>query len=68
MDESVNECTMCGVCEAVCPEVFMVPEKMKIVDSPDYSLVEEILESADSCPVSTIGVEFEGSGKRENLR
>ena len=58
LDESENECTMCGACEATCPEVFEVPEKMIITKSPDLSLTEIIEESADSCPVETIAIEY----------
>ncbi len=59
LDESENECTMCGACEATCPEVFQVPEKMILVDKPDFSLTDIIEESADSCPVETIAIEYE---------
>lgn len=55
LDESENECTMCGACEAVCPEVFEVPEKMTVkegVNFDDYA--DEIQEAIDSCPVEVI--------------
>jgi ferredoxin len=58
LDESQNECTMCGACEASCPEVFEVPEKMVIVDKPNYSLVDVIIDTAEHCPVKTIAIEF----------
>ena len=64
LDESVNECTMCGACEATCPEVFEVPEKMIILEIPQYELKEVIEEAADGCPVATIAVEYNGSGER----
>lgn len=55
LDESENECTMCGACEAICPEVFEVPEKMTVkvgVNFDDYA--DEIQEAIDSCPVEVI--------------
>jgi ferredoxin len=66
LDESENECTMCGACEAVCDSVFEVPEKMIVKANADLSLDEEIREAADSCPVGTIGIEYDNSGKRDN--
>ena len=66
LDETENECTMCGACEAVCPEVFEVPEKMIVVDGADLSLKDEIEEAAEGCPVGTIAIEFDGSGQRDN--
>ena len=66
LDESQNECTMCGVCEAICPEVFSVPEKMTVVTSPQLNLKEEVEECAESCPVGTIAIEYDNSGKRGN--
>ena len=44
LDESENECTMCGVCEAACPEIFEVPEKVIIKEGADFGLVEEAIE------------------------
>lgn len=66
LDESENECTMCGACEAICPEVFEVPEKMIIKDGADLSLLKEIEEAAEGCPVATIGIEYDNSGTRGN--
>ncbi len=66
LDESENECTMCGACEAICPEVFEVPEKMIVVDDADLSLDEEIEEAAECCPVETIAIEVDNSGERTN--
>lgn len=58
LDESENECTMCGACEAICDSVFEVPEKMVVVEGVDFSEFEdEIKEAAESCPVETIGIE-----------
>jgi len=66
LDESENECTMCGACEAVCDAVFEVPEKMVVKSDADLSLEDEIKEAVDSCPVDTIAVEYDNSGKRDN--
>ena len=66
LDETENECTMCGACEAISPDVFEVPEKMIIRDDADFSLEDEIVEAAEGCPVATIGIEYDNSGKRDN--
>lgn len=66
LDESENECTMCGACEAIAPDVFEVPEKMIVVKGADLSLNEEIEEAAECCPVATIAFEFNNSGERAN--
>ena len=66
LDESINECTMCGACEATCPEVFEVPEKMVLNKNPDFKLTEPIEDAADGCPVATIAIEYNHSGKRDN--
>lgn len=65
LDESENECTMCGACEAICDAVFAVPEKMVLVPNADLSLEDEIKEAADGCPVATIAIEYDNSGKRD---
>ena len=66
LDERENECDMCGACEATCPEVFEVPEKMIIKPSADYSRNEFVKAAAEGCPPGVIAIEFENSGKREN--
>jgi ferredoxin len=66
LDETENECTMCGACEAICPEVFEVPEKMIVKDGADLSLIREIEEASEGCPVATIAFEIDGSGTRAN--
>ncbi len=54
-DESENECTMCGACEAVCDAVFTVPEKMEVKEGVDFSSYEdEIKEAAEGCPAGVI--------------
>lgn len=67
LDESENECTMCGACEAVADSVFAVPEKMVVKAGVDFSKYEsEIKEAADGCPVATIAWAVDGSDKRAN--
>ncbi|MEK7392256.1 MAG: hypothetical protein RL173_2726 [Fibrobacterota bacterium] len=67
LDETENECTMCGACEAVCDAVFEVPDKMVVKAGVDVSKFEaEIKEACDGCPVATIAYEIDGSGKRNN--
>jgi ferredoxin len=67
LDETENECTMCGACEAVCDTVFEVPEKMVVKTGADFSKYEsEIKEAVDGCPVNTIAYAVDGSDKRAN--
>lgn len=66
LDESENECTMCGACEAACDAVFEVPEKMIVRKNADLSLEDAIKEASDACPVATIAIEYDNSGKRDN--
>jgi ferredoxin len=55
LDESSDECISCGNCEAICPEVFEVPDKMVVKSGVDFAVHEaKILESVDACPTSVI--------------
>jgi len=59
IDESQNECDMCGVCEVVAPEVFSVP--IKAVVNPNADLAKnrkKTVEASHNCPVSVIAVEI----------
>ncbi|MGL1903092.1 MAG: ferredoxin [Fibrobacterales bacterium] len=56
IDESENECTMCGACEAICDAVFEVPEKVIVLDDADLSLEDEIIEAVECCPVEIIKI------------
>jgi len=67
LDESENECSMCGACEAVCDAVFEVPEKVAIKSDADLAAHEaEIKEAADSCPVGVIAYAVDGADARAN--
>ncbi len=66
LDESEDECTECAACEAGCGAVFEVPEKMVVKEDADLSLKEEIEDAARGCPASTIAIEYDNSGKRDN--
>ncbi|MDP4240518.1 MAG: ferredoxin [Bacteroidota bacterium] len=48
-------CTSCGICEALCPEVFLVEDLSTVIDDVNYSEYDaKIREAADSCPVQVI--------------
>ena len=50
-----DECTGCGLCEDVCPEVFRLNEDdISEVHDPDGASEELIEEAMDSCPVECI--------------
>lgn len=58
LDESEDECISCGNCEAICPEVFEVPDKMIVKSGVDFSAYEDkIQESIDACPTAVIKAE-----------
>ncbi len=58
LDESEDECISCGNCEAICPEVFSIPDKMVVNPDADIAANEAgILESIDSCPTAVIKAE-----------
>ncbi|GHV15676.1 hypothetical protein AGMMS49938_14520 [Fibrobacterales bacterium] len=67
LDETENECTMCGACEAVCDAVFEVPEKMAVKAGAGFVENEaEIKDAADGCPVGVIAYALDGGDKRAN--
>jgi ferredoxin len=48
-------CTSCGLCESICPEVFLVEDLATVVEGVNYLDYEkQIKEAADSCPVGVI--------------
>jgi ferredoxin len=43
------DCTACGVCEGICPEVFLVKDIATVIEGVNYSEYEvQIKEAADS--------------------
>ncbi|MDN5348792.1 MAG: ferredoxin [Bacteroidales bacterium] len=58
LDESEDECTSCGLCEGIAPEVFEVPDKMIVKEGVNFSDYEdEIREAAESCATEVIKFE-----------
>jgi ferredoxin len=50
-----NGCTSCGWCESICPEVFEMPDEAIVKKNADLGANEDdIIQSAESCPVSVI--------------
>jgi ferredoxin len=67
IDESVDECTACGVCSDTAPEVFELGDKATVKAGADLNKNADLIEeSADSCPVNVIAIEKDKSGKRDN--
>ena len=53
-----DECTACGLCESICPEVFEIQDIAVIKEGVAFSDYEdEIKEAAESCPVEVIKYE-----------
>ncbi len=51
-------CTVCGLCEELCPEVFEVDDEAVVKDGADIENNEEgIKEAAENCPVEIIKFE-----------
>ena len=50
-----DECTGCGLCEEVCPEVFQLNEDdISVVHNSGGASEEQIQEAIDECPVECI--------------
>lgn len=48
-------CTACGLCEEICPEVFIMKDEATVKQDVNYADYEEkIKEAAKSCPVEVI--------------
>lgn len=48
-------CTACGVCESICPEVFVVDDVATVIEGVNFEDYDaEIKDAADSCPVEVI--------------
>jgi ferredoxin len=48
-------CTVCGLCEEIAPEVFVVEDDCEVIEDADFEANEdEIKEAAESCPVEVI--------------
>ena len=49
-------CTLCGLCEDKCPEVFYLGEDTAMIfDDVEFDIYEElIIEAAEDCPVEVI--------------
>jgi ferredoxin len=50
-----EDCTACGLCEEICPQVFKVNDIATVIQGINYGDYEEkIKEAAESCPVEVI--------------
>lgn len=50
-----EDCTACGLCEDICPEVFKLEDIATVIEDINYADYEEgIKEAAESCPVEVI--------------
>lgn len=50
-----EDCTSCGMCESICPEVFVIKDISTVIEGVNYADYEaQIRDSADSCPVDVI--------------
>lgn len=50
-----EDCTACGICEDICPEVFKLEDIATVIEGVNFADYEEqIKEAADSCPVAVI--------------
>jgi ferredoxin len=50
-----EDCTACGVCVDICPEVFEMKDMATVVQGLQYSDYEDkIKEAAENCPVEVI--------------
>jgi len=51
-------CTVCALCEQICPDVFeMAEDTAKVKAGADFDANEDaVREAADSCPVNVIKI------------
>jgi len=50
-----EDCSSCGVCEDICPEVFLLKDIATVIEGVNYSEYDaKILEAVDGCPVEVI--------------
>ncbi len=48
-------CTSCGLCQDICPEVFVVEDTATVIEGVIFDKFDEqIRDAADSCPVEVI--------------
>ncbi len=48
-------CTACGLCESICPDVFVVDDVATVIEGVNFDDFDaEIKDAADSCPVEVI--------------
>ena len=53
-----DECTACGLCEDICPEVFTVDDISTVNEDVNLNEYEEqIKQAVEECPVEVITVE-----------
>ena len=50
-----EDCTACGLCEEICPEVFLLKDIATVIEGVNFADNEDkIKEAAESCPVEVI--------------
>jgi ferredoxin len=50
-----ENCSSCGVCEDICPEVFLLKDIATVIEGVNYSEYDaKIREAVDGCPVEVI--------------
>ena len=50
-----DNCTACGMCEDICPNVFKIEVVASVIKGVDFSKYEEeIKDAVENCPVSII--------------
>jgi ferredoxin len=55
LDESEDECTSCGLCAEIAPNVFEVHEKMIVKENVKFNEYnKKIREAAVNCPTGVI--------------
>ena len=50
-----EDCTSCGICEGICPQVFLIKDISTVIEGVNYAeYSKQIKDSSESCPVDVI--------------
>lgn len=58
LDEKKKRCIICGLCELISPDVFLVAKTMTVKKNVDFNLfAAQIKDAVEGCPQNVIKME-----------